>query len=322
MFSPIASKTATAVSAILGPRGQDRSHHGGNQRFHALPLVDQAGPELGPRPGHEVRRLPQGLPGLVLRAAGAQGHLPWLRQAQPHGPADRQQKARRAAREGLPPPLRHPLPDPPHDDRRRLHEERPRGWRSEWVVRVQASGPVPVHRRQRDRQLVQPRVRLGGGHQPRREPLRRLRHEPRPAGPVLPRSLAAPAGHGHGAGAQGVRVGRLGLGWKLVGQHEGLHALLVQRSLTAWAPSLRAVHWTVIGTTFVTLTVIMDPVGVAPIFIACTAPLSNRERQRTALRAVIAAGALIIGFAFFGGAVLDYLDVSVDSLSIAGGLLL
>jgi multiple antibiotic resistance protein len=82
------------------------------------------------------------------------------------------------------------------------------------------------------------------------------------------------------------------------------------------------VHWDAIGTTFVTLTVIMDPVGAAPIFIACTAPLSTKQRQRAALRAVLAAGGLIIGFALFGGAVLDYLDVSVDSLSIAGGLLL
>ena len=81
-------------------------------------------------------------------------------------------------------------------------------------------------------------------------------------------------------------------------------------------------HWNVVGTTFVTLTVIMDPVGVAPIFVACTAPLSRPDRQRAALRAVFAAGALIIGFALGGGAVLDYLDVSVDSLSIAGGLLL
>jgi multiple antibiotic resistance protein len=83
-----------------------------------------------------------------------------------------------------------------------------------------------------------------------------------------------------------------------------------------------AVEWDAIGTTFVTLTVIMDPVGVAPIFIACTAPLSRPERQRVAVRATLAAGGLIIGFALFGGAVLDYLDVSVDSLSIAGGLLL
>jgi multiple antibiotic resistance protein len=82
------------------------------------------------------------------------------------------------------------------------------------------------------------------------------------------------------------------------------------------------VHWDTVGTTFVTLTVIMDPVGVAPIFIVTTAPLSRAQRQQVALRAVLAAGGLIVGFALFGGVVLDYLDVSVDSLSIAGGLLL
>jgi multiple antibiotic resistance protein len=82
------------------------------------------------------------------------------------------------------------------------------------------------------------------------------------------------------------------------------------------------VHWDAVGTTFVTLTVIMDPVGAAPIFIACTARLTHKQRQQAAIRAVLAAGGLIIGFALFGGAVLAYLDVSVDSLSIAGGLLL
>jgi len=81
-------------------------------------------------------------------------------------------------------------------------------------------------------------------------------------------------------------------------------------------------HWDTIGTTFVTLTVIMDPVGAAPIFISATARLNRGQRQRAVVRAVLAAGALIIGFAFGGGAVLDYLKVSVDSLSIAGGLLL
>jgi sulfur-oxidizing protein SoxY len=40
------------------------------------------------------------------------------------------------------------------------------------------------------------------------------------------------------------------------------------------------------------------------------------------MRAVLAAGGLILGFALFGGLVLDYLNVSVHSLSIAGGLLL
>ena len=80
--------------------------------------------------------------------------------------------------------------------------------------------------------------------------------------------------------------------------------------------------WGALGTTFVTMTVLMDPVGIAPIFIVTTARLDHGARQRAALRAVFAAGGLILGFALFGGLVLDYLNVSVDSLSIAGGLLL
>jgi multiple antibiotic resistance protein len=82
------------------------------------------------------------------------------------------------------------------------------------------------------------------------------------------------------------------------------------------------VHWDAVGTTFVTITVLLDPVGIAPIFIGTTARLERRARRRAAIRAVAAAGALILGFALFGGLVLDYLNVSVDSLSIAGGLLL
>jgi multiple antibiotic resistance protein len=76
------------------------------------------------------------------------------------------------------------------------------------------------------------------------------------------------------------------------------------------------------GETFVTLFVITDPVGNAPIFVAITRNLTPKQRQRAALRAVLAAGALILGFAVFGEVVLRYLHVSVGSLSIAGGLLL
>jgi multiple antibiotic resistance protein len=82
------------------------------------------------------------------------------------------------------------------------------------------------------------------------------------------------------------------------------------------------VSWSTLGETAVTLAVIMDPVGIAPIFVVMTRRLGPGERRRAASRAVFAAGGLIIGFALFGGLVLDYLSVSVDSLSIAGGLLL
>jgi multiple antibiotic resistance protein len=76
------------------------------------------------------------------------------------------------------------------------------------------------------------------------------------------------------------------------------------------------------GETFVTLFVITDPIGNAPIFVAITRNLTPKQRQRAAVRAVLAAGALILGFAVFGEVVLRYLHVSVGSLSIAGGLLL
>jgi multiple antibiotic resistance protein len=82
------------------------------------------------------------------------------------------------------------------------------------------------------------------------------------------------------------------------------------------------VNWRAFGETFVTLFVITDPIGNAPVFVAITRSLEPKQRQVAAVRATVAAGALILGFAVFGEAVLRYLHVSLGSLSIAGGLLL
>ncbi|MDQ6710923.1 MAG: MarC family protein [Candidatus Dormibacteraeota bacterium] len=81
-------------------------------------------------------------------------------------------------------------------------------------------------------------------------------------------------------------------------------------------------NWRAFVEAFVTLAVIMDPLGSAPMFISLTATRTPVERQRAALQAAAAAGAVILLFALFGGLVLDYLRVSVQSLEIAGGLLL
>jgi multiple antibiotic resistance protein len=83
-----------------------------------------------------------------------------------------------------------------------------------------------------------------------------------------------------------------------------------------------AVSWAAFGETFVTLLVIMDPVGNAPIFVSMTRNMDARECAGAANRAVLAAGALVIGFALVGQATFDYLNVELGSLSIAGGLLL
>jgi multiple antibiotic resistance protein len=81
-------------------------------------------------------------------------------------------------------------------------------------------------------------------------------------------------------------------------------------------------NWTAFGETFVTLVVIMDPPGAAPIFVTLTRSLSRPERRRAALRASLAAAGLVLLFAVFGEVILRYLGVSIASLSIAGGLLL
>jgi multiple antibiotic resistance protein len=81
-------------------------------------------------------------------------------------------------------------------------------------------------------------------------------------------------------------------------------------------------NWRAFAETFVTLVVIMDPLGSAPIFISLTAGWTPGARRRAALEAAAAAGGLIVVFALFGRLVLDYLHVSVESLTIAGGLLL
>ena len=81
-------------------------------------------------------------------------------------------------------------------------------------------------------------------------------------------------------------------------------------------------NWRAFAEAFITLVVIMDPLGSAPIFISLTAGLTPGARRRAALLAAAAAGGLIVVFALFGRLVLDYLHVSVESLTIAGGLLL
>jgi multiple antibiotic resistance protein len=81
-------------------------------------------------------------------------------------------------------------------------------------------------------------------------------------------------------------------------------------------------NWRAFAEAFITLVVIMDPLGSAPIFISLTAERTPAARRRAALEAGGAAGGRVVVFALFGRLILDYLHVSVESLTIAGGLLL
>ncbi len=73
---------------------------------------------------------------------------------------------------------------------------------------------------------------------------------------------------------------------------------------------------------FVTLVVIMDPVGTIPLFLALTGGRSLKSRRRLAWQAVLVAVGVIAAFALFGQQILRYLGISVAALQGAGGLLL
>lgn len=74
--------------------------------------------------------------------------------------------------------------------------------------------------------------------------------------------------------------------------------------------------------TFVTLFVIMDPVGTVPIFLGLTSGRSASSARRAAWQAVAVSFLVITVFAFFGQQILAYLNISLPALQGAGGLLL
>jgi len=79
---------------------------------------------------------------------------------------------------------------------------------------------------------------------------------------------------------------------------------------------------TLFATAFVTVLVIMDPVGNIPIFLALTKGQDVPVRRRAAALSSTVAGAVILGFAIGGDQVLHLLGISLESLQVAGGLLL
>jgi multiple antibiotic resistance protein len=73
---------------------------------------------------------------------------------------------------------------------------------------------------------------------------------------------------------------------------------------------------------FVTLFVIVDPVGTATLFAGLTRDWTPAERRESAKRGVLVAGLLLLVFAFGGEFLLRALGISLAALRIAGGILL
>ena len=73
---------------------------------------------------------------------------------------------------------------------------------------------------------------------------------------------------------------------------------------------------------FITLIVIVDPIGTAAVFCAMTARYSKLQSRKTAFRAASIAFCLLVFFGFFGSVLLEKLGISLPAFRIAGGILL
>jgi multiple antibiotic resistance protein len=77
-----------------------------------------------------------------------------------------------------------------------------------------------------------------------------------------------------------------------------------------------------LATTFVTLFVIIDPIALAPLFVALTQGMDAAERRRISLRAILIAFALLAAFGLAGEALLRVIGIGMPAFRISGGLLL
>ncbi len=75
-------------------------------------------------------------------------------------------------------------------------------------------------------------------------------------------------------------------------------------------------------TAFVTLFVVIDPIGLTPVFIALTPGMSGLHRRRIGLRALVIAAILLTLFGLAGETILSAIGISISAFRIAGGLLL
>ncbi|MCP5076398.1 MAG: MarC family protein [Rhodobacteraceae bacterium] len=73
---------------------------------------------------------------------------------------------------------------------------------------------------------------------------------------------------------------------------------------------------------FATLFVIIDPLGLVPVFIGLTAGANNAHKRTMALKGVLIGGGVLFSFALFGDRVLSALGIGLPAFRVAGGIML
>ncbi|RZA29502.1 MAG: MarC family protein [Proteobacteria bacterium] len=73
---------------------------------------------------------------------------------------------------------------------------------------------------------------------------------------------------------------------------------------------------------FITLFVVIDPPGCAPIYAGLSSEAPVRQQRMMALKATFIASLILLGFALFGQQLLAALHIELDAFRIAGGIML
>jgi multiple antibiotic resistance protein len=73
---------------------------------------------------------------------------------------------------------------------------------------------------------------------------------------------------------------------------------------------------------FITMFVIIDPVGVIPIFVSLTYGVSKRFKKILAYRAVYSSIIIVLIFAFLGSYMLKIFGIDISAFKVAGGIVL
>ena len=80
--------------------------------------------------------------------------------------------------------------------------------------------------------------------------------------------------------------------------------------------------WTALIREFITLLVVIDPVGSIPVYLFAVQSVPQRLHRRFAVRAVIIAAAVLLGFLVAGQFLLEITGLRLGSFQIAGGIVL
>jgi multiple antibiotic resistance protein len=80
-------------------------------------------------------------------------------------------------------------------------------------------------------------------------------------------------------------------------------------------------NWEYFLKAFISLLVIMDPLGNLPLFLSFTADYDQQARTRTAMWSSISAAGILIVFCLGGEKVLSFFGISIPAFQITGGII-